>query len=194
VLVGQAKLAVTPEYFASPALDTNVWLRGKTVNSSAWTLLPGRAAVYFGADFLGHADLAAVQPGEEFTVHLGADPALSIERTQLQDLTSGPGVFSSKSSRKESYRIRLKNSGGVASRQDGSVLVFVRESLPRTTDDRIKVDLDNPKPAVSDDERWKKDREEQNILTWAVVVPRSAEAIVSYSTKINFPEGAVVVR
>jgi uncharacterized protein (TIGR02231 family) len=194
VLVGQARLEVTPEYFASPALDTNVWLRGTTKNSSAWTILPGRAAVYFGADFLGHAELAAVQPGEEFTLHLGADPALSIEHTQLQDLTSGPGVFSSKSSRKESYRIRLKNNGGAASRSDGSVLVFVREALPRSTDDRIKVELENPKPAVSEDERWKKDREEQNFLTWAVVVPRAAETIVSYSTKINFPEGSVIVR
>lgn len=194
VLVGKSDLSIAAEYYATPALDNNVWLRGKTSNTSAWVLLPGRASVYFGADFLGHADLPAVQPGEEFTLHLGADPGLTIERTQLQDLTSGPAFLSSTSSRKESYRIRLKNNGAAAARADGGALVFVREALARTTDKRIKIELENPKPPVSDDERWKKDREEQGILTWAVLVPRGGEAIVSYSTKLGFPEGSVILR
>jgi uncharacterized protein (TIGR02231 family) len=194
VLVGRARLQVTPEYFATPALDTNVWLRGKTANTSEWTLLAGTAAVYFGADFLGHAQLAQVQPGEEFTLHLGPDPALTLERTLLQDLTAGPGVFGSKSSRKEGFRIRLKNAGAAVARADGSALVFVRESLPRSTDERIQVELVDPAPRPSDDERWKKDREERGVATWIIAVPKSGEAIVQYATLIRFPEGAEVVR
>jgi len=92
--------------------------------------------------------------------------------------------------------VRFDNGARAAYASDASNYrqVPIGVVLPRTTDDRIKVELENPKPAVSDDERWKKDREEQNVLTWAVLVPRAGETIVSYSTKINFPEGAVVVR
>jgi uncharacterized protein (TIGR02231 family) len=194
VLVGRSKLDSTPEYFAAPALDTNVWLRGKTKNTSAWTLLPGRASVYFGADFIGHAQLAAVQPGEEFTLHLGADPAFTLERKQTEDLRKGPGVFGSKATQVEGWRIHLKNNGAVAVGADGVAQVFVRDVLPRATDDRIKVELSSSKPEPSDDERWKKDRDEQGTVTWALRIPKGGEADIVWQTKVSFPDGLVVMR
>jgi uncharacterized protein (TIGR02231 family) len=194
VLVGQTKLDVASEYYAAPAIDTNVWLRGKAKNTSPWVLLGGQAAVYFGADFLGHARLEPVQPGEEFTLHLGPDPALTIERKQVADLTAGPGIFGSKSSRKQTYRVRIKNNGAAAAQRDGSVLVWVRDVLPRATDERIKVELSDTTPAVSTDERWKQDREEKGIVTWPVTIARGAEATVDYTTKISYPEGTKVLQ
>jgi uncharacterized protein (TIGR02231 family) len=194
VLVGQSKFDVAPEYYAAPAIDTNVWLRGKAKNTSPWVILGGQAAVYFGADFLGRAQLDPVQPGEEFTLHLGPDPALTIERKQVADLTAGPGIFGSKSSRKQTYRVRIKNNGAAATVGDGMALVWVRDVLPRATDERIKVELSDSTPAVSTDERWKKDREEQGIVTWPVSIARGAEAFLEYTTKIAYPEGTKVLQ
>lgn len=193
VLVGQATLAVTPEYFATPSLDSNVWLRAKTLNTSEWALLPGRAAVFFGADFLGTAEIGEVQPGAELTLHLGVDPTLSVERVQIEDTTSQPGLFGSKAARKQAFRVRLKNHGAAAARADGSALVYVREALPRTTDDRIKVELAESKPAALQDERWLEEREELGLVTWGVVVPKSGEATLTYAVKISYPEGARVL-
>jgi uncharacterized protein (TIGR02231 family) len=194
VLVGQAKLDATPEYFATPALSNSVWLRGKTKNTSAWTLLPGPASVYFGADYIGRAQLAAVQPGEEFTLHLGPDPALAIERKKIEDLTKGPGVFGSKTTQVDGWRIHLKNNGAAAAGPDGRATVFVRESLPRAADDRIKVELSDAKPQPSGDARWKQDRDEQGILTWVVSIPRNGETDIVWQQKISFPEGTQVLR
>ncbi len=194
VLIGRAKLDVSPEYFAAPLIDANVWLRGKTRNTTEWALLPGRAAVYFGADFLGHAQLDAVLPGVEFVLHLGSDPALSVERTLLEDLREGPGVFNGDAAHTQRFRIRIKNNGAAACAPDGSALVFVREALPRSTDERIKVKLLEPSPPVSNDERWKQVREEQGLLVWSLKVPRAGEALVSYGAKITFPKGLQVVR
>ena len=194
VLVGQTKLDVAPEYYAAPAIDTNVWLRGKAKNTSPWVILGGQAAVYFGADFLGRAQLDPVQPGEEFTLHLGPDPALTIERKQVADLTTGPGIFGSKSTRKQTYRVRIKNNGAAATVEGGTALVWVRDVLPRATDERIKVELSDSTPAASTDERWKKDREEQGIVTWPVSIARGAEAFLDYTTKIAFPEGTKVMQ
>jgi uncharacterized protein (TIGR02231 family) len=193
VLVGRARLDVTPEYFAAPALDTNVWLRGKTKNTSEWTLLPGRASVYFGADFLGHSELEEVQPGEELTLHLGPDPALTLERVQTEDLREGAGIFSSDASRTQRWRVKFKNSGAAVARPDGAALVHVREALPRATDDRITVKLLETKPAVSTDERWKKDSEERGVLTWTLAVPRGGEALLTWGTKVSFPSDQEVL-
>jgi uncharacterized protein (TIGR02231 family) len=163
------------------------------VNASDWVLLPGRAAVYFGADFIGHAQLETVQPGQEMVLHLGSDPGLTLERSLLEDLRQGPGLFSSDESHTQRWRVRLKNSGAAAARPDGSATVFVREALPRATDERIGVELLEPKPAVSSDERWQKERKERGLLTWVVQVPKGGEATVQHAVKVTFPRGAQVL-
>ncbi len=188
VLIGQKQLESTPEYFCTPSLDTSVWLCGRTKNSSEWMLLPGDASVYFGSDFVGHASVAAVQPGEEFTLHLGADSALTCERVQKQDLHEQGGLFSSKAAHTQSWLVRLKNNGAAAASVDGSAMVFVREAIPRSTDERLKIELASTKPEPMKSERWKKDFDENGIATWAMRVPKSSEAILEYTLEIKFPE------
>ncbi|HJO27334.1 MAG TPA: DUF4139 domain-containing protein [Planctomycetota bacterium] len=189
VLIGRASLGAEPEYLCVPAVDTTVWLRGRAKNDSQWTLLPGRAAVFFGADFLGHATLEAVQPGAEFTLHLGAVPGLLVERTQIENLRKGPGFFGNKETLIDGYRIHLENSGAAAAADDGSVTVLVREVLPRPTDDRLDVDLAEATPAPSTDERWQQDADEKGIQTWAIPVPAGGSADIVYEVRIAYPRG-----
>lgn len=194
VLVGEARLAARPEYVAVPALDENVWLQGIATNTSPWAWLPGRAAVFFGADFVGHAQLDLVQPGQELTLHLGADPGLTLTRRQLEDLDRGPGAFSSRSSHTETWRTRLENSGAAAAAPDGSARVFVREAIPRTTDSRIQVELLRESSRPSKQERFARDLEEQGVRTWELVVPRGGEAALEYRLKLSYPRGERVLR
>ncbi len=194
VLVGRAELALTPEHYVVPALDPTVWLRAEAKNTSEWVLLPGRAAVYFGADFVGHAYFDAVQLGQPFTLHLGADPGLVVERTMLQDLQEESGVFSSKATKRESWRIAVENHAAFTRRPDGSVDVIVQEALPRPTDDRIRVSIAQVKPKPSDDARWRREREEKNLLTWIVRVPKEGNVVIQLETEIEFPEDMQLVR
>lgn len=192
VLIGQSRLAASPEYFAVPSLDTSVWLRGRTLNTSPWILLPGRASVYFGADFIGHASLALVQPKQEFTLHLGADPALKVERIQKENLSEGAGVFSSNATRTETWLVRLQNNGAAAVLADGRAVVHLREAMPRTTDERLEFELVRASAKSSQLERWKKDLTEQGIHTWVLEVPRNGTAELTYTTRVTFPEGMQV--
>jgi len=194
VLVGQARFDVAPEYYAAPALDTNVWLRGKATNTSDWILLPGRAAVYFGADFVGHAQLAAVQPGQQFDLHLGADPGLSLERTRIGDLTKAPGLFGSRERREEGWRIEVANHGAAVGRPQGGARVLVRVALPRPRNDAIEVDLARAEPRPSNAERWRADRADLGILTWELSVPEGETAQIVYETRVAYPEGRVVAQ
>ncbi|MCK6447565.1 MAG: DUF4139 domain-containing protein [Planctomycetes bacterium] len=190
VLVGQTRLEASPEYVCVPELDPHVWLRGRTKNTSAWTMLPGEASVYCGADFLGKAQLASVEPGQEFTLHLGADPALTVERIQRVDEHQTAGVFSSDATEHDAWTIRLENHGAAAAAADGSALVFVRESLPRATDERIEISLVDCSQEPAKGERWKKDRDEQGIVTWALRVPKDGEVALRYGVKVAYPEKA----
>jgi uncharacterized protein (TIGR02231 family) len=198
VLVGRADLGLEPEHYCVPALDTTVWVRGRARNTTDWVLLPGRAAVSFGADLVGHARLDAVQPGQELTLHLGADPGLTLERTQLGDRRQGPGMFSSRTTQVARWRFSLENNGAFSSREDGSVDVIVQEALPRSRDERLKVSLEDVSPALSKDERWDADREEKGVVTWLVRVPRDPsgqkEARIEFTTELRWPEDLQVVQ
>jgi uncharacterized protein (TIGR02231 family) len=194
VLVGRAQLAVTAERSCTPALDTTVWLRGKAKNTSEWTLLPGQAAVFLGADYLGLAQLDTVQPNQEFTLHLGADPSLTVTRTQTEDVSKGPGFLGSRASKVEGWRVKLENHGAQTSAKDGAVDVIVREVLPRSRDERVEVELTKSEPKISKDERWKQDLEEKGIQTWVVHVAKNGSTDIVWQATITYPKGAELVR
>lgn len=185
VLVGRKNLDVQPEYFATPALDSNVWLRARARNTSEWTLLPGPASVYFGGDFIGRASLGLVHPEGEFTLPLGPDPALVLERTLLEDLTEEPGFVQRKRVHTRRWRVRITNTGAAVADADGSALVIVRDVLPRSTNDEIEVELVDSKPQPAKDERWKKEREEQGWLVWNLRVPRGGEATIEHGVRVR---------
>jgi uncharacterized protein (TIGR02231 family) len=194
VLIGQEQLVARPEYYVVPSLDTNVWLRGVATNSSQWTLLPGRAAVFFGTDFVGDSALELVQPGQELTLHLGADPALTVERKQLEDETEGPGLFGSRASQTREWLIKLENHGAAAVEPDGSATVYVQEALPRSTNEKLQIELAESKPKPADAERWKGLRDEDGILTWVLRVPKEGGVELRYTVRMSYPQGAVVAQ
>ncbi|MDZ4772097.1 MAG: DUF4139 domain-containing protein [Planctomycetota bacterium] len=194
VLVGRSTLAITTERHCTPALDTTVWLRGKAKNTSDWTMLPGQASVFLGADYLGLAQLDAVQVGQELTLHLGADPMLTVKRTQTEDMAKGPGFLSSRAEKIEGWRVHFENHGAMTKSTDGSVDVIVREVLPRSSDERIDVELTKADPKESKDERWKQDLSEKGIHTWLMRVPKDGAADLVWQATITYPKGADLIR
>ena len=195
VLVGTEKLAIAAERTCVPALDPTVWLRAKAKNTSPWVLLPGTAAVFFGADYLGPAEIGTVPTGGEITLHLGADPGITVVRTQVQDLAKGPGFLSSKQSRIEGWRTHFVNHGTVGALKDGSVDVIVREAAPKSRDERIEVEISKAEPKPSSDDRWKQDRDEKGIETWILRVPPGDKGVdVLFETTIAYPKGLEIAR
>jgi len=188
VLVGKAPLEVDPEYYCASALDPTVWLRGIATNTSDWTLLPGRAAVFFGADFLGEARLDTVQVDEEFTLHLGAATMVSVERTQFEDIAEEPGFLSNTMARRRSWRVHFENHGSTVANEDGSISVIVRESVPMTKDSRLEVLIPRSEPAFAKGERWDQERDEEGIYTWILEVPANGEADLVYSAELRSPK------
>jgi len=194
VLIGRSDLELSPEHYVVPALDLTVWLRAKAKNESPWVMLPGQAAVYFGADFVGHAQLEAVQVDQEFTLHLGADPGLIVQRTLLEGMREGSGLFSSKATLSEAWRIEVENAGAFSANRDGTVELIVHEVLPRAQDDRIQVNLKETQPKLATSERWKKESEEKGVLTWLLRIAPKTKKTIQFRTEIDYPEKMKLIR
>lgn len=194
VLVGAAELAIAPERHCVPALDPTVWLHARATNTSPWVLLPGRAAVFFGSDYFGEAEIGAILPGQELTLHLGADPAITVKRETVEDLKKEAGLFSSRASKIDSWRVHVENHGAVTTNADGSVLVIVREMLPKARDERVDVKLSKATPAPSDAERWKQDRAEKGFVTWELRVPKNGATDLVWQTTITYPQDLELLR
>ena len=189
VLIGERKMAAAPEHVVAPAVDTTVWLRGRTQNSTPWVMLPGAAAVYFGHDFIGTARFTdPVMPGQGFTLHLGADPGLSCERVQTADVHEEPSFLSRRQGQVRAFRITLLNNGGHPARADGSVDVIVRQAIPVPADDRIRVEVVAESRPPSDEERWRKDQQELGLRTWTLNVPRSGRADLTFEVRTDWPD------
>ncbi|HKX45414.1 MAG TPA: DUF4139 domain-containing protein, partial [Planctomycetota bacterium] len=182
VLVGRATLAAVPERFCVPAQDLSVWVRGRTRNTSEWALLPGVASVYVGSEFLGTTALERVAPGAELELALGLDPRLTVERTHTEDERQQPGVFGSKVTDVDAWKVVVKSTAAEP------VTVLVHETLPRARDERIEVKLDRAAPQPLADERAAKLREERGVLTFALAVPPRAEATLEWRQKVAWPE------
>ena len=188
VLIGQQTLDVSPEHVVVPALDTTVWVRGRTKNTTPWVMLPGTAAVYFGTDFIGQSDVAkAIMPDQEFELHLGADPGVTAERVQTQDLHEEPSFLSQKQAQVSAWRVRLENHGSHPAEADGSVVVIVREAIAKPADDRIDVELESESVKPSTDERWRKDQDERGLRTWSVRVPKDGRTDLTWSVRTTWP-------
>ena len=194
VLVGRATLDVEAERYCAPALDEHVWLRGRATNDSPWVLLPGEASVYFGGDFVGQARLDRVRLGETFDLHLGLDPMVTFERVELEHKESDSGFFGTRKSITEGWRLRFENHGAAGTGPGRPARVIVREALPRSTDERLDIELEDSTPAVSAAARWARDREDLGILTWELDVPRGAPAVVEWTTSLTFPEDLELAR
>ena len=190
--VGRASTALAAEHVAAPSLNNLVWMRGKGSNDTPWHLLPGPAAVFVGGDFVGDAYIDTVAVGDEFTLPLGVDQGLSIERTRVTNEKGTRGFLSSKNTQIDDWRLVVTNYGGMTGRADGVVRVIVQEVLPTSTYDSLRVTLRDVTPPLSTSADFKEVREEKGILTWELDVPKNGQSEIRWGYEVRWPEGRKV--
>lgn len=188
VLIGRAALDMELERHCLPAVDSNVWRIGRAQNSSPWVLLPGPATLFLDGNYLGTSELARVRTGEEFELPLGPDPNLTVARVKSEDLSKPPGVFGSKTSEFEAYRVTLEQTANEA------VTVLVREVFPRAADSRIEVELDKSSQAFLTGERWDREYEETGVRSFSLAVPARGSAQLTWRSLVKYPSKQRLVR
>lgn len=120
---------------AIPALDEHVHQLVSLTNPAAYPLLEGRVRSYRAGSYVGDSKLTHQGVGAPFEISLGIDEELKVERKTLDDKDIGAGFLSSTKHVLRGYRTTVTN------RAAGSETVELRESIPVSKIDAVKVEL-----------------------------------------------------
>jgi uncharacterized protein (TIGR02231 family) len=179
VTVGTFKLRPELDAVTVPRLEPVCYRRARVKNESPYTLLPGQAQLFEGDDYLGATPLEFAAPGREFELALGADERLRVERKLI-------GRDVDKTLLADRRRIRYKYKIEVENLREASQVVFVRDQLPVSRHEQIKVKLDGatPQPAKHSD---------LNQLEWKLTLAPATKQTVQFEFSVEFPRAMEVV-
>ncbi|HEY7213035.1 MAG TPA: mucoidy inhibitor MuiA family protein [Thermoanaerobaculia bacterium] len=179
VTVGSFKLRPDFDAVTAPRLEPVCYRRARVKNESPYTFLPGRAQLFEDDDYLGTTPLELAAPGREFELALGADERLRVERKLLaRDVD--------KTLLADRRRIRYKYRIEVENLRDAAQVVYVRDQLPVSRHEQVKVKLDGatPQPAKHSD---------LNQLEWKLNLAPAAKQTVQFEFSVEFPRAMEVV-
>ena len=140
VTVMIAPLGGSFSHSSVPKLQAEAFFKATLRNSTDYPILPGPMSVYVDNGFVSISKLPAVMPGEKFDAFLGADNGVHIERKLLNRVTEVSGLFSK--TRKTRYEILIV----AENRKKLPQTLSVRENVPVSQDERVKVEIVLPRP------------------------------------------------
>jgi uncharacterized protein (TIGR02231 family) len=133
VAISSGKHPVELSLVVVPRLSNAGFIEAKLKYQGAQPLLPGPAQLFRDVDLAGQAYLAYTAPGEELTLGFGQDERIKAERVRRTQTGGSVGFLASKD------RIRYDWALKVSNHHQGPRSVEVREQLPRSRQDDIKV-------------------------------------------------------
>ncbi len=148
-----------------PIASDGVFLRGTLTNASPFQLLPGRASVFVGADYVGATPFLGAAPTQEFAVFFGADPAVTARRELVKKEDRQSGLFGGGLDSVSDYRVIISN----GTRRPIDVELFDRRPVSRT--DKIEVNLSNNSAPLSKNSDYVASQLPQGILRWDLAIP-----------------------
>lgn len=167
------------DYVTAPKLQAACFRRANVKNESAYSLLPGKAQLFEGDDYLGTTVLEFIAPQQEMELFLGADERLRVER-ELSLREMDKTLLGDRRRIRYGYTITLENL------RDAPQAILVRDQLPVARDEQIKTRLEtaDPKPAEHDD---------LNLLEWKLTLPPSGKQKVRFEFTVEYPRTLDVV-
>jgi uncharacterized protein (TIGR02231 family) len=173
VTVAAFRLRPELDLVTAPKREPVGYRRARARNESPYTLLPGRAQLFEGDDYLGAAEIRRVAPGQELELALGADERLRVERK-----LAGRDV--DKAFLADRRRIRYQYTIEVENLRDAPQAVFVRDQLPVSRHEQVKVKLESAEPRLAKQSRL-------NQLEWALNLEPGARQTVRFEYSVEFP-------
>jgi uncharacterized protein (TIGR02231 family) len=179
VTVASFKLRPELDVITAPRLEPVGYRRARARNESPYTLLPGTAQLFEGDDYLGATQIGLVAPGQEVELALGADERIRIER-KLAARDVDKTLLADRRRIRSKFRIEVENL------RDVPQVVVVRDQLPVSRHEQIKIKLEaaEPRPAK---------HTELNQLEWKLTLDKGARQVIQFDYSVEFPRTMDVV-
>jgi uncharacterized protein (TIGR02231 family) len=143
------------------------------------TLLPGPVNVFRGETFVGGTPIGNIAPGQEFTLNLGIDEGIQIER-ELVKREVDKRLISISNLRRLTYAYRVT----VTNLQQAEAKVQVSEQIPVSTHEQLKVKLSSTSPSIN--------LGELGVLAWNLVLKPQGKQVLQYEFTVEHPPNVPV--
>jgi uncharacterized protein (TIGR02231 family) len=177
-----ATLQLKPDltYVTAPKLEPVFYRRAEIKNTTEYSLLPGSAQLFEGAEYLGATHLSFVAPGQTFELALGADERLRVKRELAGRDVDKAFIIGDRRRIRYGYNIEVENL------RDTPQVITVRDQIPVTRDEQIRVKLEqaDPKPT---------EQTELNLLEWKLTLDRGAKRTIHYEYSVEHPRAMDVI-
>lgn len=155
------------EYIVMAQLTNLAYLQVTLTNPlNGVTLLPGQVNIFRDNTFMGTAQLQKTSPGQQFTLNLGIDEGLKVERNLVERQV-------------DECRITYAYSIVITNLRDRQAEVRVIEQLPVSLNQQIKVNLTNSEP--------QNQMSEKGVLEWSITLLPQAEQKLYYQFTVDYP-------
>lgn len=161
------------EYFTAPLLNENVFLTAKIKEWEKFDLLPGEANVYFEGSYAGKTFIDPTQTTEELIVSLGVDPAVIVERKQIDDMKAKSFLGSTRIISKN-YEISVRNNKAT------DIYLVLMDRIPVSQNKEIKID--EVKTGGAEYE------EKKGLLTWKLSLKAKESVKKQLSYQVKYPK------
>jgi uncharacterized protein (TIGR02231 family) len=155
---------------AVPMITDRTYIRSQVTNTSEYILLPGKASIFHGSDYVGKTSLSTIAPGESFPLDLGIDPVVTASRILLEKETTTTGLFGSGTQTNYQYRVTISNG------HDEAIDIRVWDRIPISRNEEIEVTLQNLSIPLSTATNYLTADRPQGLLRWDLSLPANTTA------------------
>ena len=177
VTVARYNLAPEMDYTAAPKLLPLAYRRAKASNDSEYTLLPGRASLFAGQEYIGSTRLELVAPKGEMEFSLGTDDRIHIQR-ELTRRQVDKRFATNRRRIHYGYDISIHNL------LPTPAMIALYDQLPNPTHEAISVQLESAQPQPDD-------MTDLNILRWDVLLSAGEKKALHFEFVVEHPQDMV---
>ncbi|GFF61044.1 isoform b of protein F37C4.5 [Aspergillus udagawae] len=131
--------SMTLTHIIVPKIRAAAFLRARIQNTSSVTILRGQAGMTVDGTFLGTTSLPNCAPKDAFNISLGVDPSILVTYAKPSVRRVGGGFFSKEHTAVFRRTCWVKNTKSIA------VDLIVSEQVPLSEDDKLRVQILEPK-------------------------------------------------
>ncbi|MDQ7917044.1 DUF4139 domain-containing protein [Mesonia sp. MT50] len=174
VLIDKFNIPATYEHFTAPLIQEKVYLTALVKDWEQYDMLPGEASVYFAGSYAGKILLDPRVTEEKLAISLGVDPAVQIERKQINS-KKDKSFFGNTIKVNKSYAINLRNQKKTA------IQLKLVDRIPISQNAEIKVEDVN--------QSAKEYNKQTGLLTWEFNLKANTNVTKEFSYTIKYPKG-----
>ena len=171
--IATLELPAKLDYITAPSQAEQAYLRAKVENNSGYVLLPGKANLFHGEEYVG-VTMIEDTAAREFELQMGVDERVSVTRELVHREVSKAFIGSTKKTQ-FSYRIRIANQLAAASR------ITILDRIPHSRHEDIKVKLLDTAPKVTE-------QTDLSELKWNLTLEAGRTMDVQFGFSVEHPK------